>query len=229
MCGYFGNLHECPAIIDLMNQLQIPLPYPEFRNNPSFGGACESQGLVTYENGVYHLSNAIWWYDRDRASDTFKPSKYTSFNARNLEGRMWKNAIKTRRGLVFASELGESNGKKGKEAARHLMRSQDGFALGCLFKDWENTDGSTTRSFAVITRDPHDRFKKYHEKAFPLFLPNDPVAIKEWLDPEVETSPIIEEILNDPKLPVDLEVTRVKTFKNAEPLGEAEILEKDRP
>lgn len=218
MCGYFGNLHESPAVVDLMNQLGLPLPYPHGQFYPRR----LAPGLVTMPAGqsTAQVSPALWWYQLDFKNETAVINeKITSFNARDLQKPLWRHAIKHRRALVFATELGESQDKN-----RYLMRSKEGFALGALFKDWP--DG--TRSFAIITRPPHPRFSKYHEKSTPLFLPLDIAFLSEWLSPEVQQSDAIDAILDQPGITTDLEVTPVKTYKHADACGETQLLKKDR-
>ena len=218
MCGYFGNLHESPAVIDLLNQLGIPLPFPVQRayQRRSF------HGLITLEDTGYCVSSAIWWYQLKADGEKLVPNeKVTSFNARDLSKPLWRQAIKTRRAIVLATELGESNGK-----ARFLMKSEEGFALGCVYKDWE-INGEHLRSFAVITRPPHERFSQYHDKSVPCFIPLDKTFIEEWLNPNIDSSPAINALLDNATLTTDLEVTKVKSYKHAEPLGETENLPKD--
>lgn len=219
MCGYFGHLHERQVIQDLMKELGIPSPYPLQR-------AYQRQlynGLITHTGEDYSVDSAIWWYAlRKESGKHIVNEKVTTFNARNLSSNMWKNAIKRRRGLVFATELGESKGRD-----KYLMRSKEGFALACVYKDWTDEDQSYKRFFAVITRPPHPRFDVYHDKSIPLFIPLDPVVIGEWLDPNIEDSLIIEELLTNPRLRTNFDVTKVKSYKNAEPLGETEFLEQD--
>jgi len=213
MCGYFGNLHECPAVITLLNQLSIPLPYPQQRayQRRYFSGFIDQQGM----------SDALWWYSLHSQNGELKPNeKLTSFNARDLSKPLWRNAIVERRGLVFATELGESMGNN-----RYLMRSEEGFALGCVYKDWVDSQGTLLRSFAVITRPPHERFSRYHDKSIPMFLPLEINALNDWLTPGMR--PSVQEMLEQPQLTTNLQVTPVKTYKNAENLGATELLAKD--
>lgn len=211
MCGYFGNLHESPVVIDLLNQLGIPLPYPQGQHYPRR----HLQGLLTWEEGQAQMSEAIWWYQLARSENQFHVNeKITSFNARDLDKPFWRNAVRQRRGLVFATELGESQGKE-----RYLMRGKTPFALGVLYKDWGEGENSQ-RSAAVITRPPHARFSQFHEKSTPLFIPMDITVIRQWLDCSEENNLVVEELLNHGRLTVDLEVTEVKTYKRGEALGE---------
>ncbi len=217
MCGYFGNLHECPVVIDLMNKIGIALPYPFQRSYQRRMVHC----LVTSQENDYSMSDAVWWFAMKHKEGKLVPNeKYTSFNARDLDKPLWREATKTSRGLMFATELGESQGK-----SRYLMKSKTGFALGCLYKDWLTPDGEAARSFAVITRPATPGFAKFHKKAMPLFLPMDITVIEEWLAPDIDTSPLIEKILQSSRLYCDLEITPLKSYKHSEPVGETELLE----
>ena len=218
MCGYFGNLHESPVVIDLLNQLGITLPYPQGQHYPRR----DFSGLLTCENGEFRLSQAMWWYQLQQGESGFQVNeKVTSFNARDLDKPFWRNAIKKRRGLVFATELGESQGKQ-----RYLMRGKTPFALGVVYKDWQKGEDHK-RSAAVITRPPHARFSQYHDKSTPLFIPLDITVIRQWLDGTIENNLVVEELLSQPRLSVDLEVTEVKTYKRGEPLSEMQYLPAD--
>ncbi len=220
MCGYFGNLHECPAVVDLLNQLRIPLPYPVSQNYQRR----PVTGLITaVPGGGYSMSTAVWWYAMKMDAGQWVPNeKVTSFNARNLQSPLWKEAIAQRRGVVFASEVGESNGRD-----RYLMRSTEGLALGAVYRDWVAPSGAAVRSMAIITRPPHARFSRYHDKSIPCFLPLDVDVLKCWLDPALPTSDAIERMLETPRLYSDLNVTRVKTYQRGEALAAAELLSKD--
>ncbi|WNO10479.1 SOS response-associated peptidase family protein [Teredinibacter sp. KSP-S5-2] len=224
MCGYFGNLHECPAVLILLLDLGLPIPYPGMNRQNYQKRIVE--GHISQGDGEYQYSDPFWWYQMDVSGDKLVPSNLTTFNARNLSGPLYGNAIKTRRGIVIASEIGESIGS-GKDKKSYLMKSQDGLLLGTVYKDWQAPNGECLRTMAIITRDPHERFKQYHDKSTPLFLPHDIGFIKEWLNPSILTSLAIEEALTHPKLYNDLEVTQVKTFKRGEPLSAPQTLNKD--
>ena len=219
MCGYFGTVHEAGSIDDLMDWLGIKKSYPIGQSYPRK----ITQGLITCEQEGYQVSDALWWYQLKPQNGSHVVNEdITSFNARELNRPLWVEASRTRRGLVAATELGESQGKN-----RYLMRSQEGFMLGAVYKDWQNADGSRLRSMAIITRPPHEAFKPYHEKSTPLFIPWDPTIIQDWLNPNLATSPVIEDLLARPKITTDLEVTPVKTYKRAEPIGSSTQIPSD--
>ena len=228
MCGYLGNLHEAPVVVDLMNQLGIPLPYP-------VGGhrMMSTAPLISQSENDFHITPAYWNYAFKTDPSGFlqlhngKPiplGKY-GINARSLHYKEWLEPLKLRRGILLATEIGESQGK-GKERKQFLMKSQQGLILGCLYKDWlVKQDGEIIRSFAVITRPPTKSYAEFHSKSMPLLLPYD--VIEEWLNPNCESSDTINNVLNNTKLTTDLFVTEVKTYKNAEPLSETKKLLKD--
>ncbi|WP_341936857.1 hypothetical protein [Marinimicrobium sp. C2-29] len=78
---------------------------------------------------------------------------------------------------------------------------------------------------AVITRPPHPRFSRYHDKSIPFFLPLDPEVIRTWLDPKIGADdPVIKSLLDRPKIYSSLSVTRVKSFVRGEALDAPEEL-----
>ncbi len=220
MCGYIGNLHQSPAVIDLFNRLNIPLPYPLGQ----YYTLQPCPALVTATASGYQHSTAMWWYAMKWTDGKLVPNmEITSFNARNLSGRMWRKPMDERRGLVIATEIGETQGK-----SRYLMRTTgQPLAIGTLWQDSRHGEG-VTRSFALITRPATPAFARYHEKAMPLFLPWNDDILQHWLDPAVSADdPLIQSLVDNPRVTADLEVTPVKTFKRGEPVGASETLAAD--
>jgi putative SOS response-associated peptidase YedK len=184
--------------------------------------------LVIEEDNAIKCIDPIWWY----ALKTYKGKhvpipEVTSFNARNLDIPRWEEPLRLRRGLVFADAIGESNPIPNRTTkAQYLMESNNGLILGALYKCWPSEQGDMY-SMAVITRPPHDRFSKYHEKSFPLFLPPDSDFLKLWLSKDIEHHDAISAVLDAPKLYTDLNVTRVKSYKSGVPMSASEILTED--
>ncbi len=219
MCGYFGNLHECPEVLDLLMDLDIPLPYPRGQ----YYQRCVVSGLVTATENKLYLSDAIWWFALKWQDGAWRVNEnITSFNARNLTRPIWRKALQWQRGVVFASELGET-----KSGVHYLMKAPKGMALAALYKDWTGPDGKIVRSMAVITQDAHPRFANFHDKSTPCFLPMKGPFLRHWLDPQIASSPDIEALLSKPILHSDLNVTPVKTFRHAQSLGDTQYLAAD--
>ena len=218
MCGYIGNLHQSPAVLTLLSELGVNInPFTRLYNRHKI------EGLITAHGDGYLSSSAIWWYKLQPKAEGFDiDTNITSFNARDLDKPLWKNAIKNRRGIIFGTEIGES-----KDKDRFLMKAPEGLALGALYKDWKDGSGNTQRSMAIITRPPHAKFSQYHDKSIPCFLPLNINILTEWLDPKIETSAIIDDILSRPRIYNDLDVHKVKTYKDGKPIGKTGKLKAD--
>ena len=103
------------------------------------------------------------------------------------------------------------------------MEGERPILLGCLYNRFQNGKYSC----AVITRNAHPRFTDYHDDAFPLMLPHDPNFLKLWLSDTPPDDQAIAELLKQPKIFTDLTVTPVKTYKDAVPRGEPELIHAD--
>ncbi len=216
MCGYVS--YESKPWNGLSGQLESIVSLVEaYRAYPAFGGDTHKRiPIVVIDDGQLVVKKAIWWFDAfaDQQGQSVL-GRRTTFNARNLDSPFWKTALNHNRAVVLASELGESK-KVGKSTHRFLMQSHSPFFLGALYRKLANGDYCA----AVITRDAHPKFTPYHEKAFPFFLPPDDEFLTKWLWAAGAISPEVECILQAPILVPTLNVTRVKTYKNKEPIGQ---------
>lgn len=231
MCGYIRRVTDNPDVLKLMEKLGLkgfdaPLSDDAVEHYyPAFGGVASRQirGLsIRNADGIRSI-DATWWFDCEPDGDSLKVGKRTTFNARNLTSPYWKGALRHHRGVVVATGLGESKYTDGRKH-QYLMTSHKPFLLGALYRPFPNG----LYSCAIITRDSHPRFDRYHDKAFPLFLPAEKDFIELWLDPAVLSDPVIDDLLDHPRLYPDLLVTEVKTFKSGVAIGETAVLEADQ-
>lgn len=107
------------------------------------------------------------------------------------------------------------------------MQADEPLLLGGVYRAYKIGD-DVRFGVSVITRDPHPRFSRYHNKAIPLFLPTDEEFVDEWLDPGVTDISRFGDVLEHPKIRNDFQVTEVQSTKKLSPLGKAEILTKDQ-
>lgn len=234
MCGYTRrhisnkDLNEFVKTLDLMvtfqNRPEQDEPLLEhFR--PAFGGAAHNQikGLIIQEESKLKTVDATWWFDCTESDGALVVNNNrTTFNARNLASPYWKGAIRHHRGIAVVTAIGE--GKMIDSKNRHFfVEGETPLLMGAVYRPYPKSLYST----AIITRDAHLRFDKYHDKAFPLFLPPDPQFLKLWLSDAPETEPGIADLLANPKIFNRLKITPVKTFKDAVATGETEFLEPD--
>jgi putative SOS response-associated peptidase YedK len=231
MCGYVRRhigpktLNEFLELLGISGYYEDENDEPELKHfYPAFGGNPNRtiEGLIIEEDGELKLVDATWWYDCNEVDGEFKVGERTTFNARNLEGRYWKSAIRHRRAIVVATGLGEGKTIDGKN--KHFLVTSDRLLLlGAVYQRFP----SGRYSCAIITRDAHPRFEAYHEKAFPLFLPYNVEYLKLWLSQADEQQPQIAHLLASPKIFANLSILPVKTFKGGVATGEMEYLPAD--
>ena len=221
MCGHIKRVTDNPNVKKLMALIGM--------ENTSLAGGnfypgSSVDGIIIENKAGRQSINALWWFLLDE--NTGKPNyKYATFNARRLDGKLWKSAIKHHRCLIVATGIGESKGEK-KEKKSFLMESDEAFFLGGLYRTYQ-FDNELIYTFSVITRAPHPRFSQYHDKAIPLFMPSKQDVLNQWLDPKENDGTNFDKMLNQPSITVDFKVTPVKSTKRLEAVGETEFLAKD--
>lgn len=231
MCGFIQRITDSPHVIALLEEVGLTQTIPLFVNEssttniinfyPAFGKSPERQITNLIVSGDRTV-DATWWFDAKPDGETLQVGDRTTFNARNLDSPYWGKFIRERRAVVVATAVGESN-PRGKGKAHYLMKPTSGALLiGAVYRRFSNG----LFSCAVVTRPPIEGFSQFHEKSIPCFLPHNAHAVKAWLaaDTEGRLNNDVEFMLNHPRLYTDLEVTQVKTFKNAEVIGEPVLL-----
>lgn len=232
MCGFIQRDTGSPATIALLNEVGLEGTIPLFHEEtsqgdilnfyPAFGGNVEKRitNLIVDHSNTIHPT---WWFDAKINGDNIDLGKRTTFNARNLDSPYWQKAITRRRGIVVATAVGESN-LEGKGKSHYLMRPKSGaLLLGAVYRVFSNG----CFSCAVVTRPPREDFSKYHEKSIPFFLPHDKSAINAWISNE--DSSFVNDLLANPQIYTDLEVTKVKTFKSGEAISPTDLLPASQP
>ena len=223
MCGFVGYEHSTireyqqwvAALEESQTLSGIIESWPAYSAYPAFGGDTKKRiPLLIEEDNQLKQIDAIWWFDASTQNEQTFLGKRTSFNARNLDSPFWKGALNKSRGVVLASQLGESK-LVGKTKHQFLMQSQAPFMLGAVYRKLTNGDYCC----AVITRDAHPKMTPYHEKAFPLFLPIENTFLNLWLGESNSEHAQIQALLHSPKLFPTLHVQRVKTYKSKQPVG----------
>mgnify|MGYP000507082542 CR=1 FL=1 len=230
MCGFVQRVTDSPAVIALLEQVGLGELTSTFKKEsggklnfyPAFGKNPDRK-LTNLIINPTETIDATWWFDCKTDGESLAVGERTTFNARNLDSPFWKGAIRHHRGIVVATAVGESN-KVGKSNEHYLMESEGALLLGAVYRTFDNGCYSS----AVITRPPHERFSQYHEKSIPCFLPPDKAVIDAWLNGGPD-DPLVDDVLNDPRIYQDLKVTNVETFKDgkAKAKAELEILHKD--
>jgi putative SOS response-associated peptidase YedK len=220
MCGHFQRNTEHPTFRPLLKSIgleQLSL------TSGNFYPASLVDGIIFEKNAQRHSVQAVWWFLLDK---DMKPNyRYATFNARKLNSRLWARPLKHNRCIIPVTAIGESKGEKS-EKQSFLLEGDEAFFLGGLYNQYEH-DGNVITTFSVITRDPHTRFSRYHDKATPLFMPFDENIIDQWLNPRVQNADVFKLILDNPKITVDFSVTEINSTRKLAVIGETERLLKD--
>lgn len=220
MCGFARRIRA--AKIPKLERIRMEYGLPEFPDGQFWPGTQMTGLIVGEEGGGARMIDATWWFILEDKGGQLKPNRsITCFNARNLDGRLWKGPFKTSRCILPATSIVET-----KDKHSYHMEAEEGLLLGGLYRTWKHGE-ELLHSCAIITCPPHERFSEYHDKSIPLFLPDDPKLIAAWLDPGFHDSDFFKGMIEAPRLPIDLNVTPVKNSQHLEPLGDAGVLERD--
>lgn len=222
MCGHLLRVSDNPLVKVLLDQLGVQLDL-SLKSGHFYPGSRIDGVLIADAHGTIHSHDAIWWFLLDESG---KPvHRYATFNARHLDGKLWKAPIRHHRCAVIATGFGESI-QAGNEKHSYLLESNEPFLVGGVYREYKVQD-YVVRGLSVITRDPHARLSKYHDKATPLFIPTDKAFVDKWLNPNIDVSEF-EALLATPTLRNDFRVTPVVSVKRLTPVGEVEQLLRDR-
>lgn len=234
MCGYIRRVTDNAYVQALLISVGLDDLVDEFTDlgdmqhfYPAFGAdpAKKISKLIINEGGAYKVIDATWWFDCVAQGDSLTVGDRTTFNARNLDSNYWRGALKQRRALVVATGIGESQIVNGRKQQYLMEGARQAFLLGALYRQFDNG----CYCCAVITRPASSEFAKYHEKAMPLFVPAKAALVQEWLDPELTHSHRLESLLNEPCVPLDLQVSRVKAFKSGQQGLDHDVIPAERP
>ena len=152
-----------------------------------FVKAADTISIVREKDNNRIVEHAIWWLLLDNTDNSYKPSKYTSFNTRydklNTPRSAGYHAYRHSRCVIAVKGFGETEFKNKKPVHYFDMHAQNGgLLLGGLCRDWiNNQTGEITTSCSVITLSPHEKLKHIHSKAMPLILPQNNNTIENWL------------------------------------------------
>lgn len=226
MCGYLERTYGEYSFAEALKPSGLGNIYAELDGRPpgksSFQPAVANlmhrtipDVVIENDEGERKLINPVWWYDTVIKNGELRSAGKQSFNARNLQLPTWQEPIRYRRGIAMMTGLGESiftkPENKGKQ--QFLMRAEKPILLGILYQRLDDD----IYSAAVITRQPQNKFKVYHDKATPFFINPDKYFVDKWLSKKVtEEDPDIADLLLRPTWFQRMEVQRVKTFTGAQ-------------
>lgn len=172
---------------------------PRYNIAPCHGPGFEAPILVTGRE----LSLARFWYIPAFWNGPLKGLP-TSFNARSETAFQKKYFSGAQRCLIPTTGWREFPGPAGKKRAQQFeCRPSDDanvsydaplfFAFGGLTSEWKDpATGEMVRSFAILTTEPSDAVRPYHDR-MPLLV--HPEAYESWLSPRLSVEEVLPQAL----------------------------------
>ena len=197
-----------------------------------FVKAADTVSIVREKANSRVVENAIWWLLLDSTENTFKPSKYTSFNTRydklSTPNSAGYQAYRHSRCVIAVKGFGETEFINKKPVHYFDMQAEHGgLLLGGLSRDWVNSrTGEVKTSCSVITLPAHKKLTHIHSKAMPLILPQDETIIDHWLDSTFSDVERFASLLQ-PHIPQNLLAQQIDKPMSHKPINKAELIPLD--
>ena len=165
MCGRYQLISK---FIDLPQLLKKDMPRglnqkyePQVLIKPG------SPILVLKNEGKTQTSIMLWGFISKLSKDPFDNKMPKPFNARSEsieEKKLFRSSWRHKRCLIPASGFFEKD---------HLISRKDSqiFWLGGLWNRWMSSEGSELESCCVLTTEPNELVKQFHER-MPVIIPN---------------------------------------------------------
>lgn len=156
--------------------------------------------LIRVVDSERQLDFAWWWLHVGGA-----PAEYSAFNARDDKlTRAWIASFKHRRAILPATWYVE-------KGVTFRLPDDGLFGMAAIYSEFDDIDGTTRVSYALVTRDAVAEAKKIHPR-MPLILPRD--VHDSWLDPERSGD---QELIDEMKFASEGVSESVKALKPPEP------------
>ncbi|VVT03042.1 Putative SOS response-associated peptidase [Marinobacter salarius] len=221
MCGRF-NVSDDPLVQGLLEGLGMPGLYPRPQRNVAPGGMAE---FVLDTGDGRQLVDGLWSLLIEPRPDGtgYRPNpKFKTFNARSdrlTSSPLWKRVYPKQRCIVPMSAFHEwRNGQ-----VYNIHPEGEAIAMAGLWQRYRNGDDEVL-AFTTITLPPHERFAHIHDKSIPLMLR--PADFEAWLDPHFHNVDAFQGLMRS-HIPAPLVCQPVRSPKDLEPVGEAEVIPAD--
>jgi putative SOS response-associated peptidase YedK len=179
MCGRFALTVDPAELGDEFAGFGFPSQFA-----PRFNIAPSQPVMSVLNDGNNVASFLLWGLIPSWAKDVSIGSRLINARGETLaEKPSFRGPYKYRRCLILADGFFEWKSKPGtKSKIPHFIRlkSHRPFAFAGLWSEWQNADGASLRSCAVVTTGPNELMAEIHNR-MPVILP--PVDYAEWLDP----------------------------------------------
>ena len=201
MCGRFALTAPASTIAEVFQVDVLPDVLPRYNVAPTTEVLC-----VVSAEGKRELQSFRWGLIPYWAKD--RKIAYSTLNARSetIEKKpTFRSAFKRRRLLIVADGFYEWERKDNSNLPRrsatrankipHLFQMADArpFAIAGVWERWTDPDsGEEVRSCSIVTTGPNTLMASVHDR-MPVILP--PEVWDTWLDPEVQDTAMLKELL----------------------------------
>jgi putative SOS response-associated peptidase YedK len=227
MCGRFNatfdkGLRKLYTRLEINKIIDRPI-------DTRFAKAADTISIIRNMGNNRQVESAQWWLLLTETDNSFKPSKYTSFNTRfdklDTEGSAGYQAYRQSRCIIAVKGFGETEFVNKKPVHYFDMTAQDGgLLLGGLCREWVHSKTSELKlSCSIITLPPHPKLKHIHSKAMPLILPQEKGLIDSWLSTNVTDTQQFSSLLF-PHIPQALIAQRIDKPSSYQAIGEEELI-----
>jgi len=180
MCGRYALAATPDDLAAVLPGIDVPADLA-----PRWNIAPTQDAAVVPNDGQRRVQLFRWGLLPSWAKDRTIATRLINARAETLaEKPSFKQALRRRRCLVLASAFYEwrRDAGGGKTPMAIRRRDQRPFTLAGLWETWRDPDdGSTVRSFTIVTGAPNELVAQVHDR-MPVILPAD--AAERWLDPD---------------------------------------------
>jgi putative SOS response-associated peptidase YedK len=173
MCGRFTLM---TPMDELVQRFRASKPLVQW--TPRYNAAPTQDLLIITQEEPRRISVARWGLVPAWAKDVSIGSRMINARAETLaEKPAFKTLLAAKRCLVLADGFYEWKAGPVKTPFLFQLRTQEPFAFAGLWDEWRH-NGETLRTFTIITTDPNNLLKEYHNR-MPVILPQQAEAT--WL------------------------------------------------
>ncbi len=191
MCGRFTLSQSAEAIASVFQLDEVPILKPRYNIAPT---QLVPTVLQNPEQRQRQLQMLRWGLIPAWAKDPAMGARLINARAETVsEKPSFRSAFRHRRCLVIADGFYEWQRQDGKKQPFYFrMQNTQPFAFAGLWERWQDPNGEIIETCTILTTDANELLRPIHER-MPVIL--DPKDYDLWLDPAVENSEPLQQIL----------------------------------
>jgi len=191
MCGRFTLSQSAEAIASVFQLDEVPILQPRYNIAPT---QLVPTVLQNPEQRQRQLQMLRWGLIPSWAKDPAMGARLINARAETVtEKPSFRSAFRHRRCLVIADGFYEWQRQDGKKQPFYFrMQNTQPFAFAGLWERWQDPNGEIVETCTILTTDANELLRPIHDR-MPVII--DPKDYDLWLDPAVENSEPLQQIL----------------------------------